>query len=241
MEHLKTLLQSPRREHVFEEKTILLLKDWSICKRKPKLLIKGLLDRKVELRDSYSHGQGDKRPYNKTNRGPPPAAKPEETKFERKEKSELEKQMEVQATEYLKKEKTDTVRGDIKLALNKLTPDNYTIVFDDIAKLRAKTEDAPKILVEIIFRKAWKEQKYIRVYARLCNDLVNREWEASGKAGPRKLTHSQFRTSIIHCCEDTFRNRNVITKAQGSPEEIELAAAERRQKLFGSTPLATDT
>jgi len=161
----------------------------------------------------------------------------------RREKTEEEKRIEKDAQEHAKllaeKAKTQDVEGEIKLALNKLTPENYEVMFDRIWNLKSKSSKASEVLLNRIFKKAWSEPTYIELYGRLCKELICREVNIPySKLSKSKIKESKFRDKIITECQITFNNRNKLktdlkntSKEDVNDEEIDFT---HRKLLFGS-------
>jgi len=57
------------------------------------------------------------------------------------------------------------------LALNKLTPDNFDKLRDEILDLAGTSIEACRKVGEIILEKSWTEKSYCKTYSRLCEIL----------------------------------------------------------------------
>ena len=96
---------------------------------------------------------------------------------ETKEQNNLNLQAELKLAKLAKK--VDTVLDKFKLALYKLIPDNYSVVVEEILKLKDESPESSKYLAENIFKNAWKQQEYVKVYAKLCKEIIHWEMEES--------------------------------------------------------------
>lgn len=164
----------------------------------------------------------------------------------RREKTEEEKKIEKDAREHVKllveKAKVQDVEGDIKLALNKLTPENYEVMFDKILNLKNKSSKVSEVLVNKIFKKAWSEPTYIELYGHLCKELICKEVKVPySKLSKNKMKDSKFRDKIITKCQITFNNRNKLKdnlkktlKEDTTDDELNIA---HRKLLLGSITL----
>lgn len=195
----------------------------AVCHMKPKLLVEDLLNRPML--------NGRKELVTRE-------------ALTRRVKTEEEKTIErdAKAREKLLAEsaKVQDDKGDLKLALNKLTPENYTTMAEKIWKLKGKSAEVSEILVDLIFKKAWSEQKYIGLYGKLCKGIICRELKVpESKLSKNEMKKSKFRDSIITKCQKTFDNRSTLkedlktsSKTELSEDEIELI---HRKMIFGST------
>lgn len=109
-----------------------------------------------------------------------PALKPMDFPVEvgiwRKEETEEEKIIGKQAkvqTERLKSEKSDLEMKlrTIKVTLNKLSPDNFQKLKDQLLDLAKDSDEAMMQMTQIVFEKALLQSKYTKVYAELCHYL----------------------------------------------------------------------
>lgn len=129
------------------------------------------------------------------------------------------------------KRETDPLETKVNFTLNRLTPDNYEKLFhEEVISLMTDSAESSKKLVDGLFKKAWKEKIYAKLYAQMCKDLTDKE---------KKTKKGQFKRDIITVCEQTFKNRNKEEDEKKledfkDEEEKELYIKRRRDKLFGS-------
>eukprot|EP00826_Nyctotherus_ovalis_P047504 TRINITY_DN5469_c0_g4_i2.p1 TRINITY_DN5469_c0_g4~~TRINITY_DN5469_c0_g4_i2.p1 ORF type:complete len:535 (-),score=190.38 TRINITY_DN5469_c0_g4_i2:706-2265(-) len=201
-------------------------RELKICRRRPVLLAKDLLGRTTELYDISGSPVG-KKPQNIERR-----AEPEEvTKLKMDAKNQLER-----ITEEAKVENDEK---EIKFALNKLTPDNYGKQLTLIYALKSKSDELQKMLINMLFKKAWSEQKYIELYGNLCKDFVCKELGLDPKknVSPLATAKSSFGAAIVARLTDAFEKRNEFKeeiKALRQDYTDEEVYFNHRNMLFGS-------
>ena len=103
---------------------------------------------------------------------------PAEVALWRKEESEEEKKIGQEAkvqTERLKSEKSDleVQLRTLKVTLNKLSPDNFEKLKDQLLGLSKENDETMALMTQLIFDKAILQAKYTKVYAELCHYLDN--------------------------------------------------------------------
>ena len=57
----------------------------------------------------------------------------------------------------------------MKLLLNKLTPDNYERLKDQVLAILLEGKDQQAKIINVIFKKACLEEKYCKLYTALCD------------------------------------------------------------------------
>lgn len=193
-----------------------------ICHEKPTPELEQIINRQSEFRD-------------------PVTGERKENKMQRRQKTEIEIQIDNEAKEQ-KKKLEDSVNkidkeGEFKLALNKLTPDNYNVMFRTIWE---QTEKSPDVAVDVIFKKAWSEQKYIPLYGTLCKEIIYKQLgkDLDAKFEKDLLKSSEIRDKILKKCHSTFtERRNIRTKLKENSKK-ELTEEEldyfHKRMFFGS-------
>lgn len=230
---------------VFSYDLIMEIKDFKVCSKPPSLLIVDVLTRKKEMREVAIAKRGQKSSYTTQREHVVPTISPVNRRAETAEEKDMKSKAKETLDMISTREKNSTDANEIKLLLNKLTPDNYDKIIESIAKMPAKSEETSKLLVEVIFKKAWSEQKYISLYGKLCKEMIYRELRVplDKKMTSKQLKDSKFRTSIIAMCELTFHTRKALKESiqqpadpakKLSPEDIEEIKFWQRKKLFGS-------
>eukprot|EP00826_Nyctotherus_ovalis_P004316 TRINITY_DN10925_c0_g3_i1.p1 TRINITY_DN10925_c0_g3~~TRINITY_DN10925_c0_g3_i1.p1 ORF type:complete len:454 (-),score=134.59 TRINITY_DN10925_c0_g3_i1:1697-3058(-) len=201
-------------------------KELLICQKKPSFLLDDVLTREVESRD-LSTGR-------KT-----------EIKLQRRAKTEIEILIDNEAKAQKKKleesASKDDKEGELIFALNRLTPDNYSVLFKSIWEL---TSGLQETAVDAIFKKAWRETDYIPLYGTLCKEIICTELKRplDSKLEKEVIVKSSIRSKILNKCHETFRERAELkkriiknSKKELTPEEIDYF---HRKMFFGSTLFA---
>ena len=65
------------------------------------------------------------------------------------------------------------IQRSIKVTLNKLSPDNFPKLRDQLLDLAKNSDETMVLLAKFIFEKAILQQKYTEVYAKLCQYVDN--------------------------------------------------------------------
>lgn len=112
-------------------------------------------------------------------------------------------------TEHFKKQsETDCeiqFQNEIRNNLNKLTPDNYEILKDIILDKIKNSEKKCNFLAQKIIEKAWNEQKYTKVYAKLCHFLQNaKELDEKNLCSSSKKRKNLFKSAILCKIQSIF-------------------------------------
>ncbi|XP_037941767.1 eukaryotic translation initiation factor 4 gamma 2, partial [Teleopsis dalmanni] len=143
-------------------------------------------------------------------------------------------------------EKNDVVFRKVRGILNKLTPEKFQELSDELLKLDLNTFVILKGVILLIFDKALDEPKYSSMYAQLCKRLS--EEALSFEKDPN--SSNSFLQLLIAVCRDKFNNRlkrdtididanqfNSINKSQSS-DENDADEEERRhlakQRMLGN-------
>ena len=125
-------------------------------------------------------------------------------------------------------------QNEIRNSLNKLTPDNYEIIKQELLQKVTNSQEKCEFLVKKIIEKAWSEPKYTKVYAQLCNFLqsakeLELEEESNGRKDstkPRKKKN-MFKSSLLGNIQNCFETDQKYAK------EEELAKIKKKKKLLG--------
>ena len=66
------------------------------------------------------------------------------------------------------KDEENALRGNIMTILNKITPDNFEDLSEEMLQLNIDSKKKVEILVDMVFEKAVLEPIYCETYANLC-------------------------------------------------------------------------
>lgn len=114
--------------------------------------------------------------------------------------------------------KVDPVVNEIKMILNKITPNNIDNLQKKLGEILVKpdenqTEEERKEtpfpqmekVVNQIFKKAWTEEKYCEIYSRLCQYLSHKELKFHNiDVSKKNYKNSKFRKNILSICQSVF-------------------------------------
>ena len=121
----------------------------------------------------------------------------------------------------------------MKLLLNKLTPDNYERLKDQVLTILLEGKDQQAKIINVIFKKACLEEKYCKLYTALCDYLARQEVKAEGLADVKQ---SRFRKDLIQECKSVFDEffQVPVFDDKMDKEDREEAVFKFRKRLFGN-------
>ena len=134
----------------------------------------------------------------------------------------------------------DMVQRKVKAALNKMTPDNFEKISDQILEIAAqsKNESDGRTLRQVIaltFEKACDEAHWAGMYAKFCAKMLTtmsseiRDETIKDKAGQPVVGGALFRKYLLNRCQEEFERgwqANLPEKPDGETEEIRLLSEE---------------
>ena len=130
-------------------------------------------------------------------------------------------------------------QNEIRNSLNKLTPDNYEIIKQELLVKVANSQEKCEFLVKRIIEKGWSEPKYTKVYAQLCNFLQSaKELELEEESNGRKesMKHrkkkNMFKSSLLGNIQNCFEE-DKKGKVLDDEKEKELEKNKKKKKLLG--------
>ncbi|KAF4526162.1 hypothetical protein B566_EDAN008198 [Ephemera danica] len=129
--------------------------------------------------------------------------------------------------------KNDLIFRKVRGILNKLTPEKFKKLSDDLLNTDLNSSVILKGVILLIFEKALDEPKYSSMYAQLCKRLTE---EAPNFEPPN--TPCTFRLLLLSKCRDEFENRSKIAEAFDLLGHVTPEDEERRQlakrKMLGN-------
>ncbi|KAF1978479.1 hypothetical protein BU23DRAFT_225384 [Bimuria novae-zelandiae CBS 107.79] len=146
----------------------------------------------------------------------------------------------------------DMVQRKVKAALNKMTPEKFEKISDQILEIagQSKNEDDGRTLRQVIqltFEKACDEQHWSSMYAKFCFKMLNtmdpaiRDETVKDKHGQPVVGGALFRKYLLNRCQEEFEKGwevNLPAKPEGDNQEAALlsdeyyiAAAAKRKGL----------
>lgn len=125
-------------------------------------------------------------------------------------------------------------QNEIRNSLNKLTPDNYEIIKQELLQKVTNSQEKCEFLVKKIIEKAWSEPKYTKVYAQLCSFLqsakeLELEEESNGRKDSTrpKKKKNMFKSSLLGNIQNCFEQK------LSEEKEEESAKIKKKKKLLG--------
>ncbi|XP_055629534.1 eukaryotic translation initiation factor 4 gamma 1-like [Toxorhynchites rutilus septentrionalis] len=107
--------------------------------------------------------------------------------------------------------KTDELLKKFRSVLNKLTPDNFSVLIEQVKNLDIDTDDRLDGCIKILFEKAIREANFTDTYAKMCSVLGT--IISAGTNGQR----TNFKRKLITQCELEFKKHHSEAKQSSSP------------------------
>ena len=150
----------------------------------------------------------------------------------RKAKTAEEEKISKKAKEYsqrflLPSAEQEKIKKQVRITLNKLSPNNLDKLSKDILETCKKSHDYLKLVVLGIFEKAWSETKYTQMYSTLCKFLKNsfEKFSYPGQENSEFGGKNLFKYELLYVCEETFKYNPSENDFTG------LSNKEREEKL----------
>jgi hypothetical protein len=137
----------------------------------------------------------------------------------------------------------DELRRSVQSLLNKVCPENISLIADKIARINVRNADELEVIIELIFRKALAEPHYCETYADLIFSLRSAFPEFPSDDGGKNIT---FKSSILNVCQNEFealprlseKTEEDREKAVGDgTEESEIACKRRKDRMLANMKL----
>ncbi|XP_064599552.1 eukaryotic translation initiation factor 4 gamma 1-like isoform X2 [Liolophura sinensis] len=144
------------------------------------------------------------------------------------------------------KAKTDDLYRRVTSILNKLTPQKFSTLLQQMTGLKIDTEERLKGVIDLIFEKAVSEPGFCVAYANMCKYLMLLKVPLEGKPGETV----NFRKLLLNRCQREFQKDNreeieynnrikEIEQAEESlrpqmMEELEIASTKARRRSLGN-------
>lgn len=126
--------------------------------------------------------------------------------------------------------RNDLVFRKVRGILNKLTPEKFQKLSDDLLRVDLQSSTILKGVIYLIFEKALEEPKYSSMYAQLCKRL---DQEAPNYEPPNEP--STFRLLLLNKCRLEFDNRNAaLERYVDCNEEDEDRRQVAKGKILGN-------
>lgn len=124
---------------------------------------------------------------------------------------------------------TDELYRKFRSVMNKLTPENFDILLNEMMSAQIDTVDRLKGCIQLVFEKAISEPNYSTIYAKVCKRLsaINISNDSESKDG-KKVT---FRVILLNQCQSEFEKHKDDTSGQTIKNEaIEKETDEVKRK-----------
>jgi translation initiation factor 4G len=145
----------------------------------------------------------------------------------------------------------DIVQRKVKAALNKMTPEKFDKISDQVLEIAGQSKDEQdgrtlRQVIQLTFEKACDEQHWSSMYAKFCARMLNtmsteiRDENVVNKAGEPIVGGALFRKYLLNRCQEEFEKGweiNLPDKPEGEgeaallSEEYYIAAAAKRRGL----------
>ncbi|KAF2115996.1 hypothetical protein BDV96DRAFT_646163 [Lophiotrema nucula] len=146
----------------------------------------------------------------------------------------------------------DMVQRKVKAALNKMTPEKFDKIADQILEIAAQSKDESdgrtlRQIIQLTFEKACDEAHWASMYAKFCNRMLStmsqeiKDENVKDKHGNPVVGGALFRKYLLNRCQEEFERGwevNLPAKPEGQSDEAAMlsdeyyiAAAAKRKGL----------
>ena len=120
---------------------------------------------------------------------------------------------EIKAAEEFKKKlmeekEVDVIKKDLRDLLNKLTPDNYNDIKEQILEKIREDVGVQHKFLDVLFQKAVLEKAYVKLYSKLVKDLDKDLPQKTQRKEKNKKEYSEMRSHLIDKCRTIFKMEN---------------------------------
>eukprot|EP00102_Acyrthosiphon_pisum_P012308 XP_008181407.2 PREDICTED: eukaryotic translation initiation factor 4 gamma 3-like [Acyrthosiphon pisum] len=208
---------NPTGKKVYSKLFLVQLGREAVCQKKPDVLRNWIKLAKLSCESQFdSLGQPDSKRNNYQRRTASKTAKPnsfhmsicirEEVKLNQTENAWVPTaakkvtKSEVVKTKNEKEQKNEEVYKSVRSILNKITPDNMSLLTDHFMALPIDTIERLEKTIDLVFKKAIEEQHFVPLYSSLCSAMQS--VHVTSKDG--KTT--SFKKLIISKCQSLFES-----------------------------------
>lgn len=115
---------------------------------------------------------------------------------------------------FISKDTSDAANNDVlykrvRGILNKLTPEKFDTLLDQIKSFNIDTAERLNGVIELVFEKAIDEPNFSVAYAQLCHKLSEKCLEVDAEAKQAK-----FKKTLITKCQNEFQNHVIVDEAK---------------------------
>jgi translation initiation factor 4G len=134
----------------------------------------------------------------------------------------------------------DMVQRKVKAALNKMTPEKFDRIADQILEIAAQSKEEPdgrtlRQVIQLTFEKACDEAHWASMYAKFCKRMLEtmsadiKDENVRDKAGNPVVGGALFRKYLLNRCQEEFERGwevNLPQKPEGESQEAALLSDE---------------
>ncbi|XP_076249202.1 eukaryotic translation initiation factor 4 gamma [Calliopsis andreniformis] len=127
--------------------------------------------------------------------------------------------------------KTEALYRRVRSVLNKLTPQKFNTLIDQVRALPIDTPERLQGVINLVFEKAVDEPSFSVPYALMCKELAMMEVSGSDKTSDKQECSFSFKKLIITRCQKEFEKNTVNEVARSSKlKEIEECTDPEKKK-----------
>nr|KAF7435190.1 hypothetical protein H0235_003381 [Vespula pensylvanica] len=130
--------------------------------------------------------------------------------------------------------KTEALYKRVRSVLNKLTPQKFNTLIDQVRSLTIDTQERLQGVINLVFEKAVDEPSFSVAYALMCKELAMMEASGGDKSGGKQAESSvTFRKLIISRCQKEFEKNPIdeVSRASKIKEIEECNDPEKKKDL----------
>nr|XP_012148386.1 PREDICTED: eukaryotic translation initiation factor 4 gamma 3-like isoform X3 [Megachile rotundata] len=129
--------------------------------------------------------------------------------------------------------KTEALYKRVRSVLNKLTPQKFSTLVDQVRALNIDTPERLQGVINLVFEKAVDEPSFSVAYALMCKELAMMEVSGGDKNSERQEGSFSFKKLIITRCQNEFEKNpvNEVARAARLKEIDECTDPERKKDL----------
>ncbi|XP_016915134.2 eukaryotic translation initiation factor 4 gamma 3 isoform X4 [Apis cerana] len=129
--------------------------------------------------------------------------------------------------------KTEALFKRVRSVLNKLTPQKFNTLVDQVRALTVDTPERLQGVINLVFEKAVDEPSFSVAYALMCKELAVMEVSGSDKNSDKQECSYTFKKLIINRCQKEFERNpvNEVARANKLKEIEECTDPEKKKDL----------
>ena len=116
------------------------------------------------------------------------------------------------------KEGLDALKSKVLIILNKITPEKFDVLFQQLMELDINTVEGLEAVIDCIFDKALMEPAFCPLYATLCATFSQELPEIQGPDG----STGQFRRLLLNKCQHEFEQESQLNEVTDDEERSKI-------------------